>query len=114
MQTRDEFVRRRQEDWRALDELLPKGEPLHVHSARDIARGAALYRAVCSDLMHARAMGFGHDLSDHLNALVSRAHNALYGPNRFSLRAVIHFLARGFPQTLRRNLGAFATTPPST
>ncbi len=107
MQTRDEFVAKRQRQWLELEQLVSTGAQLHTKSPTQIAHGAALYRAVCSDLMHARAMGFGYDLADHLNALASRAHNALYGPPSFSFGAVVHFLRAGFAQTLRRNLSFF-------
>lgn len=103
MHTRDDFVRQRATAWQELDRLLSGGAQLHTRSAEEIARGAALYRAVCSDLMHVRAMGFGHDLADHLNALAARGHNALYGPPAFSARNVLHFLFAGFPQALRAN-----------
>ncbi len=108
MQTRDEFVAQRRANWAELEQLVATGAQLHTKPPAQIARGAALYRTVCSDLMHARAMGYGYDLADHLNALASRAHNALYGPPAFSIRAVVHFLRAGFPQTVRRNWPTFA------
>lgn len=107
MRTRDDFVRQRAAAWQELERLLSGGAALHTLSADDITRCAALYRAVCSDLMHARAMGFGHDLADHLNALAARGHNALYGPPPFSLQGVADFLNVGFPRALRRNWRPF-------
>jgi uncharacterized membrane protein SpoIIM required for sporulation len=103
VQTRDEFVAQRQARWDELERLLLPDTPLYRREPRVISRVGALYRALCSDLMRARSLDFGQDISDHLNALASRAHNALYGPRPFSLRAVSHFLSAGFPQTLRRN-----------
>lgn len=103
MRTRDEFVGRHYGRWQQLDFLLQNNPQLHRADPVAISRVASLYRAVCSDLMHARSMGYGHDLTDYLNGLASKAHNALYGPRAFSLAAVVHFLVSGFPVTLRRN-----------
>jgi uncharacterized membrane protein SpoIIM required for sporulation len=104
MQTRDEFVAQRQARWEELERALDRTEPLHRRDAREISRVAALYRAVCSDLMRARAQGFGHDVNHHLNGLASRAHSALYGTRPLSLRALTRFVRHDFPNTLRNNL----------
>ncbi len=103
MQTRDEFVAQRRARWDELDRLLSVDAPLHRRDPRVITRVAALYRALCSDLMRAQALGFAHDLVDHLNGLASRAHNALYGPRPFSLSGVGVFLMGGFARTFRKN-----------
>jgi uncharacterized membrane protein SpoIIM required for sporulation len=103
MRTRDEFVGRHYHRWHELDQLLQHNAQLHRANPAVISRVATLYRAVCSDLMHARSMGYGHDLIDYLNSLASKAHNGLYGPRAFSGAAVVAFLLTGFPTTLRRN-----------
>lgn len=103
MQSRDEFVAQRKARWEELDGLLAIDRPLYRRDAAVITRVAALYRAICSDLMRARSLGFAHDLVDYLNRLASRAHNALYGPKPFSVKGVFQFLLAGFPRTFRKN-----------
>ena len=61
----DEFVRRREADWKALDALLERYLHLHRHPPGEISHAAALYRALCADLMRARSAGYGPALVAH-------------------------------------------------
>lgn len=103
MRNRDEFVQRRQARWQTLERLLANPAPLYRRDPKEVSQVAALYRILCSDLMRARSLGLGHDVTFHLNALTSRAHNALYGPEQFNWNAVTSFLVKGFPGTVRKN-----------
>jgi uncharacterized membrane protein SpoIIM required for sporulation len=96
----DQFVTRRRESWRELEQLLEAGKELHRSSPADISRAASLYRSVCADLMRARAE-YGSDLVRYLDGLAARAHNLLYGTRAYRLSGIWDVLAREFPRTLR-------------
>jgi uncharacterized membrane protein SpoIIM required for sporulation len=99
---RDAFVARRRSRWNELEALLDR-VPLHRLPPADISRTAALYRDACADLMQARALSLGTDVTTYLDTLVGRGHSALYGPRPYSVRAAADLLFRTFPATLRRN-----------
>jgi uncharacterized membrane protein SpoIIM required for sporulation len=108
MLSQDEFVGARQGEWNELRALLGGGRDLHKLPPADIARAAALYRAVCSDLMRAQANGYGPDVIVVLDGLAASAHNALYDAPPYRMRAVWELLAAEFPRTLRRHARFFA------
>jgi uncharacterized membrane protein SpoIIM required for sporulation len=99
MKSRDEFVRRRDPAWSELDLLLVRQRL----EGADLSRLSALYREVCSDLMAARAAGFGTDLLGHLDALAARAHAVLYGHGRRRWRTSMSLLLSDFPRKLRES-----------
>jgi uncharacterized membrane protein SpoIIM required for sporulation len=103
MQTRDEFVAQCSPRWHELETLLADDRNLHALPAGSISRVATLYRSVCADLMRARALGCGSDVTGHLDAIAGRAHNVLYGPEPYRLRAALELVTRDFPRTLRKN-----------
>jgi uncharacterized membrane protein SpoIIM required for sporulation len=105
--TQDEFVARRRESWRELEQLLERGKELHRSVPADISRAASLYRSVCADLMRARAT-FGPDLVRYLDGLAARAHNLLYGTRAYRLAGLWTLIAHDFPRTLRRRWRFFA------
>src|SRR5205085_11788976 len=53
----DDFVAERRPDWDELERLLGDGQRLDRLAPTSIARAAALYRAVCADLMRAQGAG---------------------------------------------------------
>jgi len=107
MQTRDEFVAERSARWAELEALLIDDRNLYAQKPTSISRIVTLYRAVCADLMRARSLGCGPDVTGHLDAIASRAHNALYGPEPYRLRSAWQLVKTGFPQTLRRRFRFF-------
>lgn len=98
----DDFVAARQPDWAELAKLLDRKNALHKLPPADISRTAALYRALCSDLMRAEAAHYGRELATFLDALAARAHNALYAAPPYHWRAALLLVTRDFPRTLRR------------
>jgi uncharacterized membrane protein SpoIIM required for sporulation len=108
MQTRDEFVARCSPRWHELETLLSDDGNLHALPAPTISRIATLYRSVCADLMRARSLGCGSDVTGHLDAIAGRAHNVLYGPEPYRLHAAWQLVARDFPRTLRKSWRCFA------
>jgi uncharacterized membrane protein SpoIIM required for sporulation len=106
--TQDEFVARRKGEWAALDHILTTGAPLHKLPPADISGFSALYRGVCGDLVHARDVGYTHDLVGYLDSLAGRAHNVLYAAPPYRLGAAWDLVARDFPRACRRNGRFFA------
>lgn len=104
----DELVRRRRADWDELEQLLESPRGAARLRPDQVSRLAALYRAVCVDVMRARARGCGRDLVTHLDGLAARAHDALYGARPYRRGAVLDLLASGFPRALRRAWRPFA------
>ncbi|MBN2573884.1 MAG: stage II sporulation protein M [Deltaproteobacteria bacterium] len=77
---------------------------LHRLPPPAIARAAALYREICSDLMRARGAGYSSDVVDVLDGLAARACAALYSAPPYRLAALWELVAFGFPQAVRRNV----------
>ena len=102
-QTQDEFVAARRPAWDELSALLAKKVVLHKLPPASISRAASLYREICSDLMRARAAGYGPDVVDVLDALAARACAAMYSAPPYRLAALWELVASGFPQAVRRN-----------
>jgi uncharacterized membrane protein SpoIIM required for sporulation len=106
--SQDEFVSARKSDWDDLRALLDAKRLLHKLPPTAISRVAALYRAVCGDLMRAEANGYGPDVIALLDGLAARAHNAIYEAPRYRFRAVRELLEAEFPRSLRRHGRLFA------
>jgi uncharacterized membrane protein SpoIIM required for sporulation len=108
MRPQDDFVAARKPEWDELQLLLDRERALHRLPPDAITRAAALYRAVCADLMRARSAGYAAEVIALLDGLAARAHNALYSAPPHRLRAAWDLLARDFPRTLRRHRRFFA------
>lgn len=102
MRAQDEFVAARKPDWAELEQLLAAGAGFRKLPAASIARAAALYRSVSSDLMRSEAAGYSPDVIALLDGLAARAHNTLYTAPPYRLRAVWELISADFPRTLRR------------
>jgi len=105
--TQDQFVAGRSRDWQELDRLLVDADGVRARDGATISRMAALYRALCTDLMRCRAARYTPDLSAYLDGLAARAHAGLYGAQPFRMPGVIAFFTRDFPRALRANWKAF-------
>jgi uncharacterized membrane protein SpoIIM required for sporulation len=106
--SQDDFVAARSPSWKELDRLLLDGDSLHALDGSTISRAAALYRALCTDLMRCRAARYTPDLAAYLDGLAGRAHAALYGVEPLRLPGLVTFFARDFPRALRDNGRFFA------
>src|SRR3954468_3770014 len=102
IRTQDEFVAARQRDWEELERLLSQSGGFRRLPPLSIARAAALFRAVSSDLMRAESAGYSPDVIALLDGLAARAHNTLYSAPPYRLRAIWELIAGDFPRTLRR------------
>ncbi len=98
--TQDELTQARQPEWFELERALG---PRQLGDGPAISRTAALYRALCTDLMRARALGATPELLAYLDGLAARAHAALYGSQPFRMRGAIDLFLRDFPRAVRAN-----------
>jgi uncharacterized membrane protein SpoIIM required for sporulation len=96
------FVHSRTPLWQELSRKLSADGPLWKLSPSEISRTAALYRAVSTDLMRARALGCTRDVIAYLDALTAQAHNALYAASRSDRRLRLVQLLLDFPRAFRR------------
>ena len=74
--------------------------------AVDAARLASLYRRSCEHLALARARAYPAHLTDRLEALTQRAHQAIYRRQGHGLLDLKHWLLIGLPQAVRAH-GAY-------
>lgn len=84
-----------------LIEKLDRGGPATL-GVGELKRVCRLYRQVTIDLSRARTDNEDPDLIRYLNQLAARAHGHVYTSRRVNVRPFGAFLARGFPQLVRR------------
>jgi uncharacterized membrane protein SpoIIM required for sporulation len=108
------FEARYTSDWETLDEWIQYLSDASTAARESVDRkyiGAhfpGLYRKICHHLSLARARRYSIALQDRLNRLALDGHQHLYRGNTATLRAMLHFLAAGFPAALRRKWRYFA------
>ncbi len=100
---KEQFIARREADWRALDRVLRRLENPGKATSEEVAKFSRLHRAVSYDLSTVRSRHWGRDIEQFLNALVRRGHACLYRAKPRPWRAILDFVLRGFPRLLRAN-----------
>ncbi len=105
------FIQQRQPHWKQFEDFLMdvRRNSFARLPAEEISKYSQLLREVSNDLATIRSRGWGHDLISYLNDLVARGHNLFYGAPPANLAGVYHYLAVGFPQLFRANIGYFLT-----
>lgn len=98
------FVERRKARWERFEQLLGAlqrsgGKGL---SRADLDELGRLYRQTAADLAYARQQGADASVVEYLNALMGRAHGALYRARRGSARNGLRHFWYGFPAAVRR------------
>ncbi len=102
--TAEEIVRVRHADWERLERLVTFGGKKRGHlDAAEIVELSNLYRAACADAARVRGAGADDGTVAYLDGLLSRAHNELYRAPPPKKGTFAAFVARGFPQAVRRN-----------
>lgn len=97
-----EFVRRHEADWQALEaSLAPKAAPA------DACALPERYRQACHHLALARERHYPPALVERLNRLVVKAHHRLYQSRQPFTGLVVAFLLRDFPALVREHAGLF-------
>ena len=93
----------REKDWRELQLRLARmdGSRIRAIPPGDILRLGELYRSACADLMLAEAHDLPRDTVAYLDALVGRAHNAVYRARGFRLSDWAGVLFDEVPRRLR-------------
>jgi uncharacterized membrane protein SpoIIM required for sporulation len=102
------FVRKSRPRWRRLETMLGV---IEARGPRKTSRSflqelSALYRATTGDLAFAQTHYRGTTLLLFLHQLVARAHNQIYRPQRFSIRAASHFFRNEIPRAVRGHFQA--------
>lgn len=99
----NQFMNRRQENWRRLETLLEQVEQrgLQALTAPEVREFGTLYRRASSDLVTARAKTANAEVLDYLNDLVARAYAQVYRSRRFQPRDILTFLWIDFPRLFR-------------
>jgi uncharacterized membrane protein SpoIIM required for sporulation len=109
-----EFIDARTRQWRRLEELADSAQRdrLTTMTRSEVREMARLYRRTATDLAIAREEMDDPLLVNYLNALVGRAHGAIYRNEGSGFRPVLDFFRFEFPATFRRTflytLAAFA------
>jgi len=91
------FLTRNEPDWLALEQTLTKGA-----SQEERATFPRLYRRACQHLAVARTRLYSLGLIERLEYLVLSAHQRLYGSGTTHRGRLAGFVARDFPQAVRR------------
>jgi uncharacterized membrane protein SpoIIM required for sporulation len=97
-----EFVRRHEADWQALEAALAPGA-----AATEACALPERYRQACHHLALARERHYPPALVERLNQLVVKAHHRLYQPRAAFAGVATSFLLRGFPALVRAHAGMF-------
>jgi uncharacterized membrane protein SpoIIM required for sporulation len=98
-----ERLEQRESSWRELDLLIGRvntGRRQRL-SANEVLRLGELYRAACTDVMLAEDHDLPRETVANLQALVGRAHNAVYRASGFNFRDLGKALFQSAPRRLR-------------
>lgn len=103
----EDFVAAKKPNWERLTVILDTAQRggLAALSAEQLSELGQLYRSATSDLAVARRDFASHRVADYLNALVARAHAAVYQGRAARRRGLVDFFARSFPRTFRATWG---------
>jgi uncharacterized membrane protein SpoIIM required for sporulation len=111
-----EFIDARMRQWRRLEELVDgaQRDRLTRMTRSEVREMARLYRRTATDLAIAREEVDDPLLVNYLNALVGRAHGAIYRNEGSGFRPLLDFFRFEFPATFRKTflftLAAFLLT----
>lgn len=99
-----QFEQRYRPVWESLEAQLTQLEAVRVsrRKALPLDHFVTDYRQLCHQLALTRERGYSVELQQYLNNLVLRAHRQLYRYNPSLGDRIGDFLARGFPQAVRR------------
>ncbi|QQO10482.1 stage II sporulation protein M [Breznakiella homolactica] len=96
--TQERFLERRQASWDKIEGIVNG-------SAKNIRNNAAwfprAFRELTQDLNTARAHAFDPVIIERLNRLVLEGNQLLYGQHSWSVKGLVDFILRTFPQSIR-------------
>src|SRR5215211_5546009 len=95
----EDFIATKRPNWERLTAILDRSRlgGLATLSAEELNELGGLYRSATSDLAVARRDFADHRVADYLNALVARAHGAVYQTRAVRRRGVVEFFSSTFP-----------------
>lgn len=97
------FERLGEPRWRAFEAVLENAKVGNqLPDGADPAEFADGYQLITRDLSVARARGYSRTLIDRLNRLARSGHNIVYVRRSGFVGGLLRFVARGFPQAVRR------------
>jgi Stage II sporulation protein M len=102
-----DFERQHAAYWQATEALitgLSKDKGANPNSAGEFPQH---YRQVCQHLALARERQYTSHLIEHLNQLMLRGHQHLYGSRAGFLSPILHFIGAAFPALIRREWRLF-------
>lgn len=102
-----DFERQHAAYWQATEALitgLSKDKGENPNSAGEFPQH---YRQVCQHLALARERQYTSHLIEHLNQLMLRGHQHLYGSRAGFLSPILHFIGAAFPALIRREWRLF-------
>lgn len=105
-----QFRAQREEDWRALEDLVGKVERrgtarLELEEAQNLSR---LYRKATTSLAAAREISMDRGLLAYLENLVQRSYLAVYAPQETLGGVITRFFTQSAPRAMRDSLGSLA------
>lgn len=103
--TAGDFEHRNAQRWaeyESLVSLMEKGK-----AGRDAEQLPRMFRELSLDLSLAESRVYGERITERLNELVIRGYELIYRTRRGSWENVVHFVAVGFPQAVRREWRLF-------
>lgn len=101
----DNFIERRKESWKRLEELIDQVQSvsgLRQLSREEVRELGRSYRRAASDLAIARVESRDQRLVNYLNNLVIRAHGMVYRAESKGVRSILNFYWYEFPVVFRR------------
>jgi uncharacterized membrane protein SpoIIM required for sporulation len=103
----EDFIATKRPNWERLTVILDQSQSsgLSALTADELSELGRLYRSATSDLAVARRDFPGHRVADYLNALVARAHAAVYQSRAARRRGIVEFFTLTFPRTFRATWG---------
>ena len=103
-----EFRKRREDDWRALEDLIRRAEKRGITSLNpeELQNLPLLYRSVVSSLSVARSIALDRNMLAYLENLSLRAFLVVYGPRTTLWDSIVQFFYQ-FPMAVRSALPHF-------
>jgi uncharacterized membrane protein SpoIIM required for sporulation len=98
--TEQSFVQRRGKAWNEFAVIIRGNRRVLTKGSLQFLRS---FREITQDLNTAKAEGFDPAIIERLNTLVNEGNQILYGQHDWSLKELIRFLLKTFPQKVRSN-----------
>ena len=102
-----DFERQNEKYWQQTEALIDSLTKRKGSNRGAVGEFPQRYRQVCQHLSLARERQYTSHLIEHLNHLMLRGHQHLYGSRAGFLSALLHFIGAAFPALIRREWRLF-------